>query len=134
VLQSHLPEHYALVHACAQDFPAFYERETEFRRTMAYPPFVALANVIVRSNDGGRARGEALALARVLREHAAGRFRVLGPAAAPLARIAGEHRYQVLLKGLRAVMREALRAALSGRYGPVRWPGVAVDVDPLTLM
>jgi primosomal protein N' (replication factor Y) len=134
ILQSHLPEHYALVHACAQDFTSFHEREAEYRRTMAYPPFVALVNVVVRSRDGGRARDEARALARALREQAGGRFRVLGPATAPLARLHGEHRYQLLLKGRRAAMRQALRAALDGRYGAVRWPGVAVDIDPLSLM
>jgi len=34
-----------------QDYPAFYERETQFRRAMAYPPFTSLANVIVRDTD-----------------------------------------------------------------------------------
>jgi hypothetical protein len=31
-------------------------------------------------------------------------------------------------------MRDAVRAALVERYGSVRWPGVAVDVDPVTIM
>jgi len=31
-------------------------------------------------------------------------------------------------------MRDAVKAALVARYGPQRWPGVAVDVDPLTVM
>jgi hypothetical protein len=31
-------------------------------------------------------------------------------------------------------MREAVRRAMLERYGSVRWPGVAVDVDPLTVM
>ncbi len=38
ILQSHLPDHYALRLACAQDYEAFFEREMEFRRTMGYPP------------------------------------------------------------------------------------------------
>ena len=28
-------------------------------------------------------------------------------------------------------MREAVRSALVSRYGETRWPGVAVDVDPV---
>jgi primosomal protein N' len=59
---------------------------------------------------------------------------VLGPARAPLARLKQEHRFQILLKGDRASMREAVRGALVERYGPTRWPGVAVDVDPVSVM
>ena len=49
-------------------------------------------------------------------------------------RPASEHRFQILLKGGRPAMRDAVRAALVARYGETRWPGVAVDVDPLTVM
>jgi primosomal protein N' (replication factor Y) len=134
ILQTHMPDHYALGHACAQDYDGFYAREMEFRETMSYPPVAALVNVIVRSADGAKGATEAEALARALRASAAGRYRVLGPAHAPLARLRNEHRFQVLLKGHRPSMREAVRAAMTARYGEQRWPGVAVDVDPLTVM
>ena len=134
ILQSHLPDHYALRFACAQDYASFYEREMEFRRTMAYPPVAALVNVVFRSRDADQAAGAAEKLAERVRTDAPGRFRVLGPAFAPLARLRQEHRFQVLLKGDRASMREAVRRALVDQFGAVRWPGVAVDVDPLTVL
>jgi primosomal protein N' (replication factor Y) len=134
VLQSHLPDHYALRLACAQDYEAFFEREMEFRRTMGYPPSAALLNLVVRSADAGKGAREADALARALRERAGRRFRVLGPARAPLARLRREHRHQILLKGGRAAMREAVRQALVERYGEARWPGISVDVDPVSVM
>ena len=134
ILQTHMPDHYALVHACAQDYTAFFERELEFRRTMGYPPAAALVNLIVRSEDEGKGRDAAGALGAALRERARRGYRVLGPARAPLARLRQEHRFQILLKGGRKAMREAVRAALVARYGETRWPGVAVDVDPLTVL
>jgi primosomal protein N' (replication factor Y) len=134
VLQSHMPDHYALGHACEQDYDSFFAREMEFRRTMGYPPVAALVNVIVRAEDAAKGATEADAIARALRAAAGGRYRVLGPAHAPLARLRNEHRFQVLLKGHRPAMRDAVKAALVARYGPQRWPGVAVDVDPLTVM
>jgi primosomal protein N' (replication factor Y) len=134
ILQSHLPDHYALGFACAQDYDGFFEREMEFRRTMGYPPVAALVNVIIRGKDAGAGAKAADALARDLRQSAAGRFRVLGPAHAPLARLRREHRFQILLKGHRPSMREAVREALVARHGARRWPGVAVDVDPLSVM
>ena len=120
--------------ACAQDYEGFFEREMEFRRTMSYPPAAALVNVIVRSEDAAKGASEAEGIAKALRAAAPGRYRVLGPAHAPLARLKSEHRFQILLKGGRPAMREAVRAALVARYGGTRWPGVAVDVDPLTVM
>ncbi len=134
VLQSLAPDHYALVHACAQDFAGFVENEREFRRTMGYPPFLAMVHVVVRSEDASRAQGEATGLARGLRAVPGRRFQVLGPAAAPLARIQREHRWQILLKGARGSVRQALRSVLEERYGRQRWPGIAVDVDPLSIM
>ncbi|MGD8898157.1 MAG: primosomal protein N' [Acidobacteriota bacterium] len=134
ILQSHLPDHYALGFACAQDYAGFYEREMEFRRTMAYPPTVALVNVVIRADQAGPGAREADALARRLRESSRGRFRVLGPAHAPLARLKSEHRFQVLLKGHRPAMREAVREALVEIHGQQRWPKITVDVDPLTVM
>jgi primosomal protein N' (replication factor Y) len=134
ILQSHMPDHYALGAACAQDYDAFVEREMEFRRTMGYPPAAALVNVVVRAAEAAKGAAEAQALGAELRARAAGKYRVLGPASAPLARLRNEHRFQVLLKGHRPAMREAVRSALEARYGTQRWPGVAVDVDPLTVM
>ena len=134
ILQSHLPDHYALQYACAQDYDAFYGREMEFRRTMAYPPAAALVNIVLRAKDSTEGAEAADVLATRLRAQARGNFRVLGPAFAPLARLRQEHRFQVLLKGRRKAMRDAVREALVDRYGDVRWPGVAVDVDPVTIM
>ena len=45
-----------------------------------------------------------------------------------------EHRFQVLLKGHRPAMREAVRESLVEIFGGHRWPKVAVDVDPLSVM
>jgi primosomal protein N' (replication factor Y) len=134
ILQTHMPDHYALVHACSQDYTAFFERELEFRRTMGYPPAAALVNLIVRAAEEDEGRRAANALGALLRERARGGYRVLGPARAPLARLRQEHRFQILLKGRRGAMRDAVRASLVARYGETRWPGITVDVDPLTVL
>jgi primosomal protein N' (replication factor Y) len=134
LLQTHIPDHYALTLACRQDYAGFYAQEMEFRRTMGYPPMTALVNVLLRDRDFVRASEAARVLAARLRDMADPRFRVLGPAQAPLARLRQEHRFQVLLKGHRGAMRDAVRKALFEDYGAMRWGGVAVDVDPTSIM
>jgi primosomal protein N' (replication factor Y) (superfamily II helicase) len=134
VLQSHLPDHYALEMACAQDYEGFFDREMEFRRTMGYPPQAELLNLIVRAKDPAKGMEQAAALARSLRARAGTRYRVLGPARAPLARLRQEHRFQIVLKGQRGAMREAVKSCLVASYGDLRWPGIVPDVDPVSVM
>ena len=38
IVQTLYPDHYSIQLACRQDYPAFYEREMQFRRAMRYPP------------------------------------------------------------------------------------------------
>ncbi len=48
LIQTYYPEHYALRHSQTQNYEAFYDEEIRFRRNLAYPPFVALASILIR--------------------------------------------------------------------------------------
>ena len=131
IIQSLVPQHYSIQMACTQEYRTFYEKEIAFRRTMRYPPHVAMVNVVVR----GKTFAEAMSGARDLAESLKGGkgFVVLGPAPAPLTRLRGEHRVQFFLKGLsRAAMREALQAMIAQRPDLAR--RASVDVDPLSML
>ncbi|MGH9256608.1 MAG: replication restart helicase PriA [Vicinamibacterales bacterium] len=134
IVQTLYPEHYSIQVACRQDYREFFERELVYRCSMRYPPAVALINVLVRGKTLDHAMQSAATLRRRL-DTAADRvpFTVLGPAPAPLARLRGEHRVQLLLKGTRRVaMREALRAVLADL--PEASRRITVDVDPLNVL
>ena len=131
IVQSLLPRHYAITLACTQDYRQFYETEIKYRRTMRYPPQVAMVNVVVR----GKTFDDAMKAARELANEArdAKGFAILGPAPAPLTKLRGEHRAQFFLKGNnRRIMREALQLALSRK--PALSKRVSVDVDPLSML
>ena len=134
IIQTLYPSHYSIQLACRQDYPAFYERELRFRREMRYPPVLSLVNTVIRSRTFAGAMDDAADLAERLR--AAGvraGFRVLGPAPAPLGKLRGEYRAQLLIKGTnRKQMREALAAAIAAR--PDLQRRVVVDVDPLSVL
>jgi primosomal protein N' (replication factor Y) len=134
IVQTLYPSHYSVRLACQQDYPAFFERELEYRKGLRYPPFVALVNAVVRGRTFDEAMRLAQELASALATHAAaGGFAVLGPAPAPLTRLRGEHRVQIFLKGgRRDQMRLAMRAALAGL--PEVRRRVVVDVDPLSVL
>lgn len=131
IVQTLHPGHYSIQHACRQDYAGFFEEEIEFRRTMRYPPTVALVNAVVRGRDFRTAFEEASSVVDELRRVPG--FRVLGPAPAPIGKVRGEHRVQFFLKGAhRGVMRRALLACLERR--PELRRRVSVDVDPLSVL
>ena len=134
IVQTLYPDHYSIRLACRQDYPAFYERELQFRRAMRYPPLVSLVNTIVRGRTFSAAIDDAADIVQKLRDAArGGDLRVLGPAPPPIARLRGEYRAQLLIKGVnRKRIREALQTALKTR--PDLQKRVIVDVDPISVL
>ena len=137
LIQTYHPNHYALKHACAQDYAGFYEEEIRYRRNLNYPPFVALASLLVHGEDLTRAQATAAELKRALEEANTDRAcRILGPAPAPLARLRGEHRIQLLIKSRsRPRLREVIDIAFADaaeRGSDLR--SVNLEIDPVNLM
>ncbi len=132
IVQTLHPGHYAIRHACDQAYAPFYQEELRFRRALRYPPVVSLVSAIVQGQVRDRAAQDAAGLAARLRA-ARGRFTVLGPAPAPLARLRGRYRMQLFLKGgRRAEMREAVLRVLDEHPRLKRC--VVVDVDPVSML
>ncbi len=136
ILQTYFQDHYAVHYAAHHDFAGFYEKELRFRSWMHYPPYSALANVLIRSNK----LDEALQWSGILRKwfeqtrHEG--VRVLGPASAPIMRLKRDYRYHFVLKSpSREKLNTTLRAMLTfaGRQKIPRTQ-VIVDVDALWLM
>ena len=137
LIQTYHPYHYALRHACAQDFAGFYNEEIQYRQNHLYPPFVALATLLVHGPDLGRVRSDSLELRKQLDAANEGRkCRILGPAPAPLSRLKGEHRFQLLLKSRsRRSLREVADAALkSVSENGVNLRSVNLEIDPVSIM
>ncbi len=137
LIQTYHPHHYALRHACAQDYRGFYDEEIRHRRNHGYPPFVALALLLVRHKDPARALGIAQQLRKALNEANRDQScRILGPAPAPFARLRGEHRVQLLVKSrsrkqMRAVIDQALKDfAEAGNDSR----SVTLEIDPVSMM
>ena len=137
LIQTYHPYHYALRHACAQDYETFYDEELRYRQNHSYPPFVALASLLVHGPDLGRVRSDSLELRKQLdavnRER---KCRVLGPAPAPLSRLKGEHRFQLLIKSRsRKQLREVADAALKqAADGGMNLRTVNLEIDPVSIM
>jgi primosomal protein N' (replication factor Y) len=132
VVQTIYPDHYSIQLACKQDYVSFYERELHFRRAMRYPPTVSMINTVVRARTFSGVMADAADLAERLR-NGDSELRVLGPAPAPLGKLRGEYRAQVLIKGVsRKRMREAVLSVMAARPDLAR--RTIVDVDPVSML
>jgi primosomal protein N' (replication factor Y) len=137
LIQTYHPYHYALRHACAQDYEGFYGEELRYRQNHSYPPFVALASLLVHGPDLGRVRSDSLELRKQLDvANQERKCRILGPAPAPLSRLKGEHRFQILMKSrnrkhLREVADRGLKSAVDGG---INLRAINLEIDPVSIM
>ena len=136
LIQTYYPEHYAIQDAVQQDYPAFFAREIEYRRLMAYPPFTSLANVIIRDRNLDKAIQWSNQLSQYFAPHGGNEIRVLGPASAPLARLKNEYRFQFLLKSRKKAALAKLLSDARTYADAKEIPQTAllVDMDPLQLL
>jgi primosomal protein N' (replication factor Y) len=135
LIQSAFPNHYAIQHATRHDYEAFFEAEIQFRKIFHYPPITSMIAILFRGADLADVERAAMKAGKLFDEALAALAgtRIQGPAAAPMSRIKGVWRFQILLRSpQRAALRRAVEAVMLGRkWGNV---DVAIDVDPLNIL
>ena len=136
ILQTYFQDHYAVQYAAQHDFAGFYDKELRFRSWMHYPPYSALANVLIRSNQLDEALLWSGTLGKWFEQTRHEGVRVLGPAAAPIMRLKRDYRYHFVLKSpsrekLNATLRAMLAYAVAQKIPRTQ---VIVDVDAIWLM
>jgi primosomal protein N' (replication factor Y) len=125
ILQTYLPDHYAITAAAAHDYATFAEHELRARRRFGYPPYGRLVLLQTSAAREATVERRATELAARLRAAAEDDADVLGPAPAFAAKRAGSYRAQLVLRGDRPT-------AVLDRVDP--GPDWTVDVDPVTLL
>jgi primosomal protein N' (replication factor Y) len=133
IVQTFTPFHPAVQAARRMDFEGFCDQELAFRRELGYPPYTRLVCCTLRGRDEAEVARHAGRLAEGLRPLLPPSARLSDPAPAPIQRIKGFFRHQVLLRGPSP---RALVAALRTATSALRLPkGVvlAVDVDAVSL-
>ena len=139
IVQTFDPSHYAIQPVLDHDYERFYAEELGHRRALGYPPFGQLIRALITGPDENETRSAALELAQLVSAMAVDgseqELEVLGPAPAPLARLRGRYRHQLLVKGppgplLRGAA-ETLVKATAELASPLQ---ANVDVNPLSML
>ena len=132
IIQTYTPSHYAIIAAAKHDYEKFYNEEIVARKELLFPPFISLTKVTVRARNDALAAKVAEELKIAIRS-ADAEMLIAGPSPAPIARMRGYYRYNIVLKAKeRLAMCELLKKVL----GTFRKPAgvlIAVDVDPVSM-
>ena len=139
IIQSSLPDHYAIQAALTHDVLGFARRELDERRVPPYPPHVRLVNIVVSSPDPRLAASGVEAAVGWMRDAFRGiegpRPELVGPAPSPIERLHGRWRWHFFLRG--GGVRE-ITSLLQRFLKEHRPPGgdirVSVDRDPVALL
>ncbi len=134
LVQTYNPQAEPVARVLHHDFEGFSKEELRRRRLLAWPPYSRLAAVRIEGSHPEDTARVARALGKAMADHLpppAHGVRLLGPAPAPISKIKGKTRWQLLLKGpTHAALERPLSAAealLPELPSSVR---VTLDVDP----
>lgn len=119
IVQTNQPQHYAIRHAMAGDYRAFYAQELGFRRALSYPPFSRLVQLVAVGKRAQERTQELLARLEKLG------LEVLGPSELPPR--AGVPRWQLVVKGGQGVIAQIREAV----HPVPAW--LQVNLDPYRL-
>jgi primosomal protein N' (replication factor Y) len=102
VLQTFMPEHYAIQAAARHDVEGFYRRELEYRKQLGYPPFANLLRLEYRHADASEAEAEARGVLKKVQERMKAGSRTQTTATAVpcfFSKLGGQYRWQIILRG-----------------------------------
>ena len=137
IIQTLQAEHYSVALAKVHDYRTLYRQEVTLRRRLNFPPFGRLINLRLDGADEERVREMAICLGDIARKLPGLQTTVLGPAPAPISRLKGRFRWQLLLKGERVESLHRLCRMLLTEF--TRLPGsstvkLSLDVDPENML
>lgn len=140
LIQSYNPDHYSIVAASEHDYDAFYRAETCIRKQIGYPPFSDLIQIVLSSEK----EQEALEICRKVAAdfiQNAGKSEeryVIGPQPAPMNKVKGLYRYQLLIKCFPGNRKEYSRILNEIKVGinTDRSAGytISIDINPYSFL
>ncbi len=137
VIQTFTPENDVIRAAAAQDYDAFYESEIRMRRVRRYPPFADIFTLTVTGADEGKVLRAAAQLRDGLRaivgqtpQLRQNDTDILGPSAAPVAKVNNQYRYRVFLVGQNdALTRRIIAHVITTFYAQKENRGLSMFAD-----
>lgn len=143
IIQTYNPGNYAITSAKDHDYQTFFNKERELREQLSYPPFSCLACLRFQGNDKTVTEAMTRGIGDEIKSIIAGwpkrgkELQVLGPVEAPMAKLKGKYRRQILIKSKGTTILHYLLKEIDGRSREIlKRSGVSmiIDVDPYQML
>ena len=143
IIQTFNPDHYVIRAAMTHDFQSFFDTEKGLREQLGYPPFSNLACLRLQGSSKKMTEEAVYQLSEDLRAilrrwpKRGKEIQVLGPVEAPMSRLKGKHRWQLLVKSrsvslLRHLLVEVEKSSMKALKS--RDVHLVSDVDPYNML
>jgi primosomal protein N' (replication factor Y) len=143
LIQTYNPSHYTIIAAKDHDYEKFFLKEINLRHQLNYPPFSFLANLKLLGNNNIETEKIAQHVRNVLDEILETQYDykknidILGPVEAPVAKIKGKYRQQILIKSkrpgyLNLLLKEVDK--VTGKILSSTGVNLIIDIDPYQMM
>lgn len=99
-IQTYTPEHYSIIFAKDNDYTEFYDHEIILRKSMEYPPFTNIFEVLFSGEDEKKIIVNMNKLNYIMTyyNNKKGGFEILGPSPAQISKINNNYRWRLLVK------------------------------------
>lgn len=140
IIQTYNTNHESICFSKNHDYDGFAVVELNNRKQLNYPPFHKIAAIKIQSQDLEKVKSVAQQLAQraqTLKQKFAAfsEVEILGPAAAPIAKLRNQFRYHLLFKCAQPkILNQFVRRSLGDSKWIIKQVKVAVDIDPLNLL
>ncbi len=133
-IQTYNPDHYSILAAKEHDYQYFYKKEIVLRKALQYPPFTNLVNITINHKKKNKAEKAAKKLYNHIKDYKI--KKIIGPSPAPIERIRGRYRVQLLLKfddldNRTSILKKLKDEFLKNISMNVKYN---IDVDPISML
>ncbi|MBN2460287.1 MAG: primosomal protein N', partial [Candidatus Cloacimonetes bacterium] len=137
LIQTYVPEHYAIRHAINQDFESFAREELQYRERLFYPPYFRITRLIFSSEYQELLLKEMDRLGRLIRkirQQTDEEVVILGPVPTPLVKLNRRYRYHIIIKSRLSSLVSHTCALIEENLKLSNRVRVNIDVDPMNLL
>ena len=136
IVQTYTPDHYSIQAARKHDYQKFYKKEVSLRKQLNYPPFTKLVNIIVEGKKNEEVIKGANNLGAFFDNYQNYILELLGPSPAPIEKLRGKYRWQIILKFAKYNDRNYLLKKIRQKFFPYNVKSVKfnIDVDPISML
>lgn len=140
IIQSYSPNHYSITSAKDHDYETFYKTESIIRKQLDYPPYCILIQIILSAQDDKNAYLGSMKVYKEFIDRAGDseRKNILGPHPAPMNKINGYYRYQLLFKCIPEKRNDyskiinEIKLEISTNKNAIY--NIAIDINPYSFM